>query len=71
MDKDQPLLPQIFIMGTIYMVLALVGRLTYAFGAERARHLLSNDSARRWMRWIAGGVMIAAAVWSAFALDRT
>ncbi len=69
MDTTRPLLPQMLILIATYVGLAIVGRLIYAFGAQGARGLLSSDRARLWVRWGAGAVMIAVAIWSVFALE--
>ncbi len=69
MDLSRPVLPQTLILIASYVGLAVVGRLVYAFGAQGARGLLSSDRARLWLRWGAGAVMVAIAVWSVFALE--
>ena len=69
MDTSRPVLPQMVILIATYVGLAVIGRLIYAFGAQGARGLLSSARARLWVRWGAGAVMIAVAVWSVFALE--
>ena len=69
MDLSQPVLPQMVILIASYFVLAIIGRLIYAFGAQGARGLLSSDRAQMWVRWGSGAVMIAVAIWSVFALE--
>jgi threonine/homoserine/homoserine lactone efflux protein len=69
MNASRPLVPQIVTLGSTFMLLAIVGRLIYAFGAQGARRALSSDLARRRLRWFSGAIMVAAAIWSAVALQ--
>jgi homoserine/homoserine lactone efflux protein len=69
MNASRPLAPQIATLGSTFMVLAVVGRLIYALGAEGARRVLSSDLARRRLRWFSGAIMVAAAIWSAVSLE--
>ena len=69
MNADRPLLPQMLVMVATYVVLAVIARMIYALGAGAARSVLTSERAQRRIRWFSAAIMIAAAVWSVFALQ--
>lgn len=58
-NAQEPLLPQFFILTSIFMALSFTALLAYASVAARARHALQQPQFAKWLNRVVGAVFIS------------
>lgn len=59
-----PVIPQLWILGVTFVVLATIGATSYATFATSIRRLLASARAQRIYSLVGGGLLVAAGIWA-------
>ena len=57
-DRGQPALPQLFLLGSIFIVIGIAWMVIYGLAISRLRDIVTSGPARRWMERASGTVLV-------------
>lgn len=63
-SSAHPVIPQLWILGVTFVVLATIGATSYALFATSIRRLLASARAQRIYSLVGGGLLVAAGIWA-------
>ena len=62
LNLSSPILPQFFIMTSIFMVISFVSLFTYGYSGKAMKKVFSNEGRMKWFHRVTGGIFISMSV---------